>query len=219
MLQLEPSSLREPDEINESPYLGADGSRLPGTLYHLAQNEPTSGVVYQRIANRLHELIDDVRGVWVDRDDKRELLTLYVTGRDGTNHPARSLSDGTLRFLALAVLELDPNTGGVLCFEEPENGIHPGRIPAILQLLQDIATDPQEPVDDTNPLRQVIVNTHSPALVAEVRALFGDYPSRSDVRAYAEQFDWAETTRGQLELFRRIKDGRAATASTFTAPG
>lgn len=168
MLQLEPSSLREPDEINESPYLGADGSRLPATLYHLAQNEPTSGVVYQRIANRLHELIDDVRGVWVDRDDKRELLTLYVTGRDGTNHPARSLSDGTLRFLALAVLELDPNTGGVLCFEEPENGIHPGRIPAILQLLQDIATDPQEPVDDTNPLRQVIVNTHSPALVAEV---------------------------------------------------
>ncbi len=57
------------------------------------------------------------------------------------------------------------------------------------------------------------------ALVAEVRALFGDYPSRSDVRAYAEQFDWAETTRGQLELFKRIKDGRAATASTFTAPG
>lgn len=168
MLQLEPSSLREPDEINESPNLGADGSRLPATLYHLAQSEANDGGVYQKIANRLHELIDDVRGVWVDRDDKRELLTLYVTGRDGTHHPARSLSDGTLRFLALAVLELDPNTGGVLCFEEPENGIHPGRIPAILQLLEDVATDTAEPVDETNPLRQVIVNTHSPALVAEV---------------------------------------------------
>ena len=168
MLQLEPSSLREPDEINDSPHLGADGARLPATLYHLAQGEANAAGIYQQISNRLHELIDDVRGVWVDRDEKRELLTLYVTGRDGTHHPARSLSDGTLRFLALAVLELDPNAGGVLCFEEPENGIHPGRIPAILRLLADIATDPTEPVDPTNPLRQVIINTHSPALVAEV---------------------------------------------------
>ncbi len=183
MLQLEPSALREPDEINESPHLGADGARLPATLYHLAQSGIGAEATYQQIANRLHELIDDVRGVWVDRDDKRELLTLYVTGRDGTHHPARSLSDGTLRFLALAVLELDPNTGGMLCFEEPENGIHPGRIPAILKLLADIATDPMEPVDATNPLRQVIINTHSPALVAEVldeSLLVGE--SRLDVK-------------------------------------
>ncbi len=38
----------------------------------------------------------------------------------------------------------------------------------MLHLLRDIATDPDEPVDDTNPLRQMIVNTHSPAVVSEV---------------------------------------------------
>ena len=38
----------------------------------------------------------------------------------------------------------------------------------MLHLLQDIATDPDEPVDETNPLRQVIVNTHSPVVVSEV---------------------------------------------------
>ena len=52
--------------------------------------------------------------------------------------------------------------------EKPENGIHPERIPAMLQLLQNIAIDPSEPVDETNPLRQVIANTHSPAVVSEV---------------------------------------------------
>jgi len=52
--------------------------------------------------------------------------------------------------------------------EEPENGIHPDRIPAMLKLLQDIATDPDEPADDSNPLRQVIVNTHSPSVVMAV---------------------------------------------------
>ena len=116
----------------------------------------------------LTTLIGDVGRVWVDRDDRRGILTLQVIGRDGTEYPARSLSDGTLRFLALCALELDVNTEGVICLEEPENGIHPERIPAMLNLLQDIAVDPTEAVDETNSLRQVIVNTHSPAVVSEV---------------------------------------------------
>jgi len=70
--------------------------------------------------------------------------------------------------LALAILELDPEAQGLLCLEEPENGIHPERIPAMLELLQDIATDVNEPIGPDNPLRQVIINTHSPAVVGEV---------------------------------------------------
>ena len=95
---------------------------------------------------RLSELIEDVHTVRVDSDERRELLTLEVTDRSETVHPARSLSDGTLRFLALAVLELDPRASGLICLEEPENGIHPERIPAMLRLLKDIATDPESPV-------------------------------------------------------------------------
>ena len=52
--------------------------------------------------------------------------------------------------------------------EEPETGIHPERIPTILKLLQDIATDVDEPIGIDNPLRQVIVNTHSPSVVMQV---------------------------------------------------
>ena len=178
ILQLEPSALRKPDEINASPHLALNGAHLPANLYHLAQSsivdikdedpQVDSDFILTKVANRLSTLIGDVRRVWVDRDDKREILTLQVTGIDGTDHPARSLSDGTLRFLALSVLELDVTTQGLICLEEPENGIHPERIPAMLQLLQDIAIDPNEPVDETNPLRQVVVNTHSPAVVSEV---------------------------------------------------
>jgi predicted ATPase len=177
LLQLEPSALRQPDGFTASTKLDTDGSHLPSTLYHLArlQRSPTensdtenSNQVYSEIANRLANLIDDVDKVWVDRDDRRELLTLMITGRDGTSHPAKALSDGTLRFLALAVLELDPEAQGLLCLEEPENGIHPNRIPKILQLLQDIATDTNEEVGIHNPLRQVIINTHSPAVVMQV---------------------------------------------------
>jgi predicted ATPase len=178
LLQLEPSALRTPDEFTAPTRLGVDGSHLAATLYHLARfnkNQRTNGQpdeiavqVYGQVANRLAELIDDVREVWIDRDDRRELLTLQVADRDGTSHPARALSDGTLRFLALTVLELDPESQGLLCLEEPENGIHPERIPAMLQLLRDIATDVNEPIGLDNPLRQVIINTHSPAVVMQV---------------------------------------------------
>ena len=41
----------------------------------------------------------------------------------------------------------------VLCMEEPENGIHPGNLPAMRLLLHDIAVDMNEPVGVDNPLR------------------------------------------------------------------
>ncbi len=175
LLQLEPSALREPDEFTASPGLGADGSHLPATLYHLARSRErenggrSSTWLYEQVASHLSDLIDDVYAVGIDRDEKRQLLTLEVTDADQTVHPARSLSDGTLRFLALAILEQDPMASGLICLEEPENGIHPKRIPAMLQLLEDIAVDVHEPVGPDNPLRQVIVNTHSPVVVNYVQ--------------------------------------------------
>ncbi|MDE0142266.1 MAG: AAA family ATPase [Caldilineaceae bacterium] len=171
LLQLEPSSLRKPDEFMTPPGMRPDGSHLPATLYSLAntvnQENSDSGDtwVYEQIALRLSDLIDDVYEVSIDRDEKRQLLTLQVQDKNGTTYPARSLSDGTLRFLALAVLALDPTALGVMCLEEPENGIHPGRISAMLELLQDIAVNVHRPVAADNPLRQVIVNTHSPGVV------------------------------------------------------
>jgi predicted ATPase len=176
ILQLEPSALRKPDDfmsVSEA-VLGVDGSHLPAALYRLAHELVEESdyenieEVYSQIANSLAELITDVKSVSIDRDEKRQLLTLLVTGKDGTSHPAKALSDGTLRFLALAVLSLDPNNQGVMGLEEPENGIHPERIPAILNLLQSIVTDVNSPVDVNNPLRQVIINTHSPAVVQQV---------------------------------------------------
>ena len=170
MLQLEPSALRKPDEFVSPTHLGADGRYLAATLYRLGRHDgqEVNGSIYSQVANRLAELIDDVHEIHIERDEKRELLTLRVKNEEGTPHPARALSDGTLRFLALAVLEIDPQMQGVLCLEEPENGIHPARIPAILQLLRDIAVDTQESVGADNPLRQVIVNTHSPVVFQQV---------------------------------------------------
>jgi predicted ATPase len=173
LLQLEPSSLREPDNFTSPGALASDGAHLPATLFHLAHAPNGAGAdsaaVYSEVANRLSQLIDDVRSVYVDRDERRQLLTIYAMGRDGTCYPARALSDGTLRFLALSVLSIEPDPRGVICMEEPENGIHPERIPAMIQLLRDLTTDDQQQPPDTGEhLRQVIINTHSPSVVMQV---------------------------------------------------
>lgn len=171
LLQLEPSSLREPDNFSSPVELASDGAHLPATLYHLANGSGVdSAAVYTEVANRVSQLIDDVRSISVDRDEHRQLLTAYVKGRDGTAYPARALSDGTLRFLALAVLSIDPDSRGVICLEEPENGIHPQRIPAMIQLLRDLTTDTKQSLwtGPGSPIRQVIINTHSPSVVMQV---------------------------------------------------
>ena len=166
-LQLEPTALRHPSDLNSTPNLKPNGENLPATLYRIARTSSSPEAIYAQVANRLAELIKDVRDVTVERDDKLELLTLILTDRENTSHSARSLSDGTLRFLALTVLEMDPDAHGVLCLEEPENGIHPDRIAAMLALLRDISMDVTLAVGPDNPLRQVIINTHSPLVVGE----------------------------------------------------
>lgn len=172
-LQLEPTALRTSDPFNGPGRVGSNGAHLPSALYALARGEKAAGLgemvdVYQRVANRLGELFENVRSLRVDEDHKRELLTIVLTDLQKSEHLASSLSDGTLRFLALAILEEHAQGPSVLCLEEPENGIHPDRVPAMIRLLRDIAVDTDEPVGPDNPMRQVIVNTHSPAVVQGV---------------------------------------------------
>jgi len=167
-LLLEPSAMRSPSFYTDPRTIDPRGANLPATIYRLQKQEQQPGQVYAELANHLAQLIEDIAELRVRDDPKTETLTLEVRGRNGVFHPARSLSDGTLRFLVLATLSLDPEAKGVICLEEPENGIHPERIPTIIQLLREIAVDPDHKADPDNPLRQVVVNTHSPSVVHEI---------------------------------------------------
>lgn len=167
ILALEPSSMRQADRFYSPQQVTSKGEHLPATLYRLA-TETDGGdedlQTYARVAARLSDLVG-VSRLKVDVDEVRQLLALEVEESSRISLPARSLSDGTLRFLTLCVIAEDPETRGVICMEEPENGIHPAKMPAMVDLLRDLVVDPQESPDELNPLRQVIVATHSPAFV------------------------------------------------------
>lgn len=187
MLQFEPSALRHPNFIYEvkNAEIKSNGLNLPATLYRL-HNAETDRDVYQELTNKLSSLISDVSEIRIDKDEKRDLLTLQIVFADGLVLPAQSLSDGTLRFLGLSILDADNLRSRVVCLEEPENGINPTKICDMVELLQDMATDTRFASDAANPLRQVIVNTHSPIVASGIPDHSLYLAERKE--AYSEEF-------------------------------
>ena len=168
IMALEPSAMRRPDRYTQAPGIAANGAHIPATLQNLSNIAPEQGesphTVFQMVSIFLSELVP-VKMVSVVTDDVRQLLSLEVEEQSGLKLRASSISDGTLRFLALAALAEVVDENAVICMEEPENGIHPAKLGAMNRLLHDIAVDAEEPVEYDNPLRQVIVATHSPYFV------------------------------------------------------
>ncbi|HMV69601.1 MAG TPA: AAA family ATPase [Myxococcota bacterium] len=195
-LQLEPSAMRSPDADDGQRGISEHGGGIAATLHALAARPAADDApdVLAQAVNDLRRLNEHVEALRVDRDRARNQLVLQArtAGIDGWLGP-RALSDGTLRFLALVVLHLDPEAKGVIALEEPENGIHPTRVPALVDLLRSMAVDPRYPVDEDNPLRQVILNTHSPDVVRQlardevlwVDRVTGPDSARVSVRALA----------------------------------
>jgi predicted ATPase len=162
LLQLEPSALREPDTYNSESKISYRGEHLPSALQRIQLNGD--------IAADLSRLVRGVNSIQVVENDLLQLRSIAVSFTDRT-YPASALSDGTLRFMALSIMACDPESSGLVCMEEPENGIHPTKIPEMIDLvrkLSDYYRVNDEDFPDEIPLRQVLINTHSPLVAAEV---------------------------------------------------
>jgi predicted ATPase len=167
-LALEPTAMRNPDRFHTDPHVTASGGHIAATLNRLGNEAEARGekreTMLASVAQRLRELVP-ISDIEVDVDEVRQLLTVEARESTGVRLPAASLSDGTLRFLTLAVLVADPEAEGLLCIEEPENGIHPAKMAEMVRLLKDLAIDTSKKPGPDNPFRQVIIATHSPVFV------------------------------------------------------
>ncbi len=159
-----PEALRKRSSTSAPPYLARDGSNLPATLARIKAEDP---VAFQFISHDITSLVSDVLKVDVERYDAIDEYGIRVTTSDKRTFTAHALSDGTLRLLALATLRNDPQFHGTICIEEPENGVQPLYLKAFARLLRDMATDFADPERADEPLRQVIVTTHSPLFISQ----------------------------------------------------
>jgi len=156
--------LREPSPIHASASLSAQGRNLAATLVRMRGEDP---FLLNDVSCDLASLVPDMLKVEVDTDQARNQYIVRAITQDQASFSSRVLSDGTLRMLALATLRNDPEHHGVLCLEEPENGVHPSRLHSIARVLRDLATNFQNEDQVDLPLRQLLVNTHSPAFISQ----------------------------------------------------
>lgn len=162
-LQLNPEDLRQATSKNNGEdTISVSGKNLAAALFRIKQNDKYS---LKEISRKLNSFLPNFIEVDVVDDNENKQYLIKLKDVDKKEFSSRVLSEGTLRILALCILEFDEKHTGLLCFEEPENGIHPFRIKAMTELLKDLSVDFNEV---EIPLRQVIVNTHSPVLVGNM---------------------------------------------------
>lgn len=161
----------------------------------LALNGLEGTVAHEKIKNLLKEL----------KETYADYATRILFGRVGLELvetpfdrplPATRLSDGTLRFLALAAILFQPNPPPLICLEEPELGMHPDMIRIVARMIVEASTK-----------TQLIITTHSEQLLTALQddfdALFAFDAglAGSVVRqfSHAQYQDWRqEHTLGEL---------------------
>jgi predicted ATPase len=172
-LQLDPAALRRPSPTTAAEELEPDGSNLATVLARIqaetrTQMRPKGSLA--DIAADLASLVPRVVDLGVEEDMSNREYRIDITMRDGPPFSSRVVSDGTLRILALLTLLYDPKHRGLVCFEEPENGVHPSRLSAVIRRLRELVADPNSTeADEQAPLAQILMNSHSPVVLSTLR--------------------------------------------------
>lgn len=189
-LQLDPAALRRPSSTIAPEELEPDGANLATVLARIQAETRTEVRPKGELADisaDLSALVPGVVDLNVEEDTQNREYRVDIRMRDGPPFSSRVVSDGTLRILALLTLLHDPKHRGLVCIEEPENGVHPSRLKAMIHRLRDLVTDPLGADGSSEePLSQMMLNSHSPVVLSglqEGEMVFADMVSVAGPKA------------------------------------
>lgn len=153
----ETSLIKRLHNIGDNRYLRSDGSNLAAFLYLLKENHKDA---YARIVNTVR-LVAPFFGDFCLRPSPNnpDLIELEWYEREmDVPWKAHILSDGTLRFICLATVFLQPSQlqPETILVDEPELGLHPYAITTLSALIR-----------STSKTKQLIISTQSSDLVNE----------------------------------------------------
>ncbi|EXI78173.1 MAG: cytochrome c biogenesis protein CcmA [Candidatus Accumulibacter appositus] len=149
------SPIKKTADLNDNRYLRPDGSNLAAFLYVLRLKHDTAYSLIRRTIQRVAPFFDDFVLEPQQLNPDKIRLEWRHKGSDAY-FDASSLSDGTLRFIALATLFLQPDSirPSLILVDEPELGLHPYAITLLASLVKQAAVT-----------TQVILSTQSPLLL------------------------------------------------------
>lgn len=119
---------------DDTLYLYSDGSNLAAFLYNIREKHPN---VYNVIRGTIHSVAPFFNDFVLEPD--REAGTVRLQWRSEEFEAIQgpnAFSDGTLRFIALTVLFLQPKLPDTIVIDEPELGLHPFAVAKLAGLMQ-----------------------------------------------------------------------------------
>jgi predicted ATPase len=152
----EAAKVKQTADLHDNGYLRPDAGNLAAFLYRLRMTEADA---YRNITDVIR-MVSPFFGDFTLQPDRlnpdKIRLEWQERGSDAY-FDANSLSDGTLRFICLATLLLQPELPSLVLLDEPELGLHPYAITVLADLLRSAATR-----------SQVVVSTQSVTLVNQL---------------------------------------------------
>jgi predicted ATPase len=149
------SPMRKTARVDDNRFLRADGANLPAFLYLLRERHKESYDLIVRTVQRVAPFFDDFRldPLLLKPDD---IKLEWRHKKSDQYFDTSALSDGTLRFMALATLLLQPEQyrPSIILVDEPELGLHPYAIEILAALVRQASVT-----------TQVIVSTQSSLLL------------------------------------------------------
>jgi hypothetical protein len=133
-------------------FVGLSGERVSSVAWEICQNADAKADLVDWLSELCAPELDDIDFSTTDLGD----VMLVLVERGGRRIPARSLSDGTLRFLGELIALRTAPPGSLLLMEEIENGLHPTRAHLLVEAM--------EAATQTRGV-QVIATTHSPLVL------------------------------------------------------
>lgn len=153
-----PSQMRDFSRLSEN--LENDCSNIAGVLAVLTDDKKTE--IENTLSEYLKDLPEgDIKKVWAEKVGRfgyDAMLYCQEEWKPGEiiEIDARSMSDGTLRFLAILTALLTRPEGSQIVIEEIDNGLHPSRAALLVKILKEIGS--KRNID-------ILLTTHNPALL------------------------------------------------------
>lgn len=146
----ETSKIRRVAEYSTGTRLWKNGENLTQLLNDLRNNHSLD---FEKIEEELHKVNPSYKNIEINNITGQAYLSLREKNLNKTIG-ALHISDGTLRFLLLETVFLNPNKGSFIAIDEPERGLHPDMIRSVAEMIKSAAQN-----------SQLIIATHSPHLL------------------------------------------------------
>jgi predicted ATPase len=140
----ETSPAKKTAALHDNRTFRNDASNLPAFLYLLQENH---ALQFDRIQDCIRLVAPYfeafILSPLLEKNSTEKIKLEWKQKGSDAYFDAYSLSDGTLRFLCLATLLMQPEPPALILLDEPELGLHPFAITLLAEMLEDAAVKSQ----------------------------------------------------------------------------